>query len=1154
MNQPIDAAIRQQALDITRSFAVSAPAGSGKTGLLTQRVLALLAQCEQPENILAITFTKKAAAEMQGRILAALHHAKNQTEAPEDPFSRVTWQLAQQVIKKDSEQQWHLLSLPHRLQITTIDSFCRRLSQQTPLNNTLGNTPEVLESAETKNTYQLAARETLFLLEKQHPLQQDLIRLVTHFNNQLPVIELLFINLLARRDQWLAPLLESKEQRTLLESTLQLVISEYLDSCKKAIGAMAGELLMLADYAANNLSKDNSSSVICHCLGLKGLPQSNHQSLDPWRGLVELLLTKQGTIRNTVDKRSGFPTADKNMSNEEKEYTKSQKQKMLSLLGELKCSPDIAQVLNGIRHLPTAHYTDQQWELLDSLTRVLTLLVAQLKVVFQQKGKTDFIEVTLAALNALGQDDEPTDMALAMDYRLQHILVDEFQDTSTPQLSLLKKLTSGWQPNDGRTLFVVGDAMQSCYGFRDANVGIFLDIRQHGLGDIAITPLDLSVNFRSQENLVNWCNVAFSDIFPKEDQINHGAVKYQQAIAFNPALTEQAVTSHIFISEEKVNQRSDEAQEIASIIKQQQQKDPNGSIAILVRKRNQVKEITTALTENHIEYHATDIDKLDNSMLIMDLMSLTRALLYPNDRIAWLALLRAPWCGLRMHDLHKVATTTLNDAPISLFSLLTKHKDNINLSETGKVILVRFCKAIDTIFRQQGRSNLSQWVESAWLELGGNALLLEKEEYEEVSQFFKLLERYQIGSQLPDWDIFADAVSQIYNNTKTDKDIEKHPVEIMTIHKSKGLEFDTVIIPGLDQAMAPDKQQLLAWIEWLDTRQHSQLVISPVHASGGERDTIHDYIKQQHQIRQQLESDRLFYVGCTRAINQLYLLGYVKTKNTSMGSDIHTIPLEALELEAPAEKTSLASIWPHIQSDAIFSIVQKTESQQILNITGHPNKLLRQSHHWQHLSLDTSHLLKKYRLNHYSENLDIDNKPKPSELKQRHNRYLGIVLHQALQQITESNYLTWDDNRIRQQRAIWQKQLEQIGTSYSVASAYAEKIALALQKMLNSDKGRWVLDNQHNDSQCEFSLWTETKGQIQEHIIDRTFIDQKTNTRWIIDYKSGEPSAEESLEDFAVREASLYRKQLLRYAKLFQEERMIAIALYFPFINHFYEL
>src|SRR5262245_33740738 len=116
-----DSAARLEALDVTHSFIVQAPAGSGKTELLTQRVLVLLSIFKQPEEILAITFTKKSAAEMRMRIISALKNALNPTE-PTSEHAKKTWELAKQVLKQDAKLQWNLLSNPSRLRIQTIDS------------------------------------------------------------------------------------------------------------------------------------------------------------------------------------------------------------------------------------------------------------------------------------------------------------------------------------------------------------------------------------------------------------------------------------------------------------------------------------------------------------------------------------------------------------------------------------------------------------------------------------------------------------------------------------------------------------------------------------------------------------------------------------------------------------------------------------------------------------------------------------------------------------------------------------------------------------------------------------------------------------------------------------------------------------------------
>ena len=133
---------------------------------------------------------------------------------------------------------------------------------------------------------------------------------------------------------------------------------------------------------------------------------------------------------------------------------------------------------------------------------------------FREEGAVDFTEVSLRALKALGTEQEPTDLTMRLDARIEHILVDEFQDTSLSQYALLHRLTAEWQPGDGRTLFCVGDPMQSIYRFRQAEVGLFLQAHERGIGHLTLEFVRLSVNFRSAAGIVEWVNHAFDNIFP----------------------------------------------------------------------------------------------------------------------------------------------------------------------------------------------------------------------------------------------------------------------------------------------------------------------------------------------------------------------------------------------------------------------------------------------------------------------------------------------------------------------------------------------------------------------------------------------------------------------------------------------------------------
>ncbi|MBV5349789.1 UvrD-helicase domain-containing protein, partial [bacterium] len=127
----------------------------------------------------------------------------------------------------------------------------------------------------------------------------------------------------------------------------------------------------------------------------------------------------------------------------------------------------------------------------------LILAATHLWAVFQSAGEVDFVAIAQSAQQALEDENGVTDLALKLDYKISHLLIDEFQDTSPVQMRLIEKLIAGWQPDDGRTLFCVGDPMQSIYRFRKADVSLFLQATQFGIGHLPLTRLQLSRNNRS---------------------------------------------------------------------------------------------------------------------------------------------------------------------------------------------------------------------------------------------------------------------------------------------------------------------------------------------------------------------------------------------------------------------------------------------------------------------------------------------------------------------------------------------------------------------------------------------------------------------------------------------------------------------------------
>lgn len=1159
-NQPVDQQVRIDALNPQISFAVAAPAGSGKTGLLTQRILTLLATCEQPEEVLAITFTRKAAGEMQDRIMHALWNAAEQPE-PQDPHAVRTWQLAQKVLERDRELQWNLLQSPQRLRIQTIDSLCRSITKQLPLASGIGAQPDTLEDAD--QAYRLAVRELFKSLEQESsPLREDLIRLLRHLDNNLDAVENLLTSLLAKREQWLGVLLQARHQdaRQYLENVLQSVIREHLESVQELLLLHSSEICAIADRAATHLQQESEQRNRIHELsGISGLPEPEPESINKWLAIADLLLTNSGTYRARLTKSEGFPAG--------KEHA-DLKNRFCELVAALTdTSPGADLLLHEVRSLPSPEYAPEQWQLLDSLTSILPILAAQLTLVFKQLGATDYTAISQAALIALGDEDSPSDLALQLDYRIRHILVDEFQDTASPQLELLRKLTSGWQAGDGRTLFIVGDGMQSCYGFRNANVGLFLDARQQGIGSVALSAKDLRVNFRSQAGVVNWVNTIFKCAFPALDDISRGAVCYSPSVAFKPELDSatfgDAVQFHICtyssdknasdknqsefsggdIDDEPVsrlNAQQQEASKVVELVQQAQSENPNGSIAILVRTRTHLQKILPALSAAGLRYQATEIDSLASRMAIMDLLSLTRALLNPADRIAWLSLLRAPWCGLDNHDLHKIVTANLgelnprkNETAFALvWPQLQHYKAIPDLTNEGQQILARVVPLLQQSLSQGYRKPLRQWVEGIWLALGGPATLVDTNDRDNIQSFFALLDKYEQGGSIGDWNAFNQAIDRLFAAPQADADTR---LQVMTIHKSKGLEFDTVIIPGLDRSARKDDKQLLLWQERINRHGEKQLLLGSLAPTGKDEDRLYTFMRREQEKQQAFEATRLLYVGCTRAIKCLHLLACINTKED--------------ELQAPAKNSLLHSIWPFVREQAqpVALNAKANSAAHSPYQTSQPGlqHILRLPPQWQLPELQKVELLKEYRGHEYDvvgakEITDIDsdnplNLPEFETTSARLARHTGTVIHSALQAIVENKLVTSHsyvdaDELIAQQRPFWQVQLQQRGWDGENLTAALHKITLAIKNIIGSETGRWLLNSDHRQSACELSVIQKDQQGIKESIIDRTFIDN--GVRWIVDYKSSEAEAGSTLEDFFAQQKEIYRKQLLGYKKL----------------------
>jgi ATP-dependent helicase/nuclease subunit A len=1123
INSIADTDQRDQALDPGRSFIVQAPAGSGKTELLIQRYLTLLSLVESPEEIIAITFTRKAAAEMRSRILQALDRGRSEI-SPAAPHEVKTWELARAALKNNDQRNWMIAENPLRFKIQTIDSLCAGLTRQMPMLSKFGAQPGIMENADL--LYREAARNTIADLESGLRWSPAIEMLIRHLDNHLEKVEGLIAGMLARRDQWLRHV-AGKEQRQSLEDALANMIREALDSVRSQIPESGvADLLELAGFAAANLKQWGMESPICQLDGLSELPGASPEEKPQWLGVCELLLTKEGQWRKSVNKNMGFPAPSSAKKGSELQALFQEKKSFFEeYMDSLSGNEGLAAALHNVRFLPDATYSDAQWDIMEALFEILLVAVSHLEIVFGESGQVDFAEIAMRASKALGDPESPTDLTLALDYRIRHILVDEFQDTSFTQYELLERLTAGWEPSDGRTFFAVGDPMQSIYGFREAEVGLFIKARNHGLGQIVLHPLTLTVNFRSQEKIVDWINDTFPHAMPATEDETTGAVSYSPSVARHAALEGEAVIICPFIPPDP---RS-EAASIIRCIQDAREAEPDSKIAILVRSRSHLESIVALLKSSGIPFRAVEIESLKNRPVIMDLISLARAISHPADRIAWLAVLRAPWCGLALNDLFVLAGGSNQR---TVLDLMFDELRVAEMSDDGRKRLLHVRQILLESIRNRRRNTFRREVEGVWLKLGGPACGILNSDLEDASVFFELLDQ-QVGTgALTDINGLETAASKLFALPDTQTDDR---LQIMTIHKAKGLEFDIVILPGLEKTPPPADPQLLLWLEKY-SGSRSELLLAPIAETGGDVDKIYNYIKLLHDKKRDLEDSRVLYVAATRAKKRLYLMGGAQMDRNNT-------------VRPPGAKSLLAKIWPVVK-DAFFDACDDSKIQTMdLGKGDEPSPqitvpFIRRFQGDLKIPQPAEEGVQPSGAGLLVEEKKIEEMPLFDWAGETVRRS-GTVIHQWLKMICEDGIERWTRERIRSQAKFIRQDLARAGVSPESIDDSADIVISALEKTMAHDRGIWIL-SRHLDGACEHALTGVVDGRITNVVLDRTFIDE-SGIRWIIDYKSGVHRGG-ALDVFLAQEKERYRSQMEQYGRLMaaRSDAPIMIGLYFP--------
>jgi len=1176
---PPDQQQRIAALDPTRSILVQAPAGSGKTDLLTRRFLRLLAEVNDPAEIVAITFTKAAAAEMRHRILAELEKAAAAPAADGDVFSMPS--LAARALARSRTLGWQLPELGAQLRILTIDAFCRELALQQPLVTGLGSQLDI--APQPAELYRRAARATLEKIGSDAPeLNAALERLLLWRDNGWFDLENLLVEMLSRRDRWMHGFLLDRAPdwdalRAQLEQPFARAAAEGLariDALLDEVPNARATALALARFADMQLAEPRFTALT----ELPHFPTAPFDDPDAahsaFVALADLVLTNDGAFRSAIDKRLGFPA-----------HRKVEKSRLLELIQALRSIEGFAASLDAVRTLPPPRYDEADWQIVRACFTLLRQAAAELKVVFASSGAVDFTEISQIAQRILvDEDGTPSDAAITIADGIHHLLVDEFQDTSRRQHRLLASIASAWPDSTGRTIFVVGDPMQSIYFFREADAELFPRVQHHGLELAADSALPfafvpLSANFRTAHALVASLNTAFSAVFTADDGsgIPFSPATPARKDSGTPASTVQLHLDFVASSaatEEREAARAIQASSLVELIRTHlprieaaQQRGEKYRIAVLGRARSSLLPVARALHSAAIPFLAVELEQLRDRPEVLDALALGRALLNPLDRVAWLGVLRAPWCGLALADLHALLSAD-EDALLSrpVPALLRARIDLIPPASRSAVERVLDAlQAVPRIDSALPTASLGTWLREVWLTLGG-AACVDATARTNLDLLWDTLDTLPYGAQ----DLLGPALDSALADLTARPDPAASAdcgVQLMTIHKSKGLEFEVVLVPDLQARSNSSRGGLLSWLERGlaepdETGALTEFLVAPLQSKGDEAGPTRRWVDSAYRERERQEMRRILYVAATRAREELHIFARPAYKQDGDSSTL-----------IEPSNSLLATAWPafepqvHTSFDAWLAGQQPQEGAVETIAAGTGNVVVMPSP-------DTPTRLRR---------LPVDFDPQASapssiaatsasavgtaQFYERHeggalSRALGIAVHSLLEEAARLR-LTQDWPATRSALPAFVPRLvAQIRTA-GLRLADAESLAaraLSLALDASSDPhGQWLL-SPRVEAASEAAWAGILSGALRQVRVDRVFragstpLSEGSDCWWIVDYKTAHA---DGLDPDAILPElrRVFAPQLETYAALLRKmngaDIAVRAALYYPRMKRF---
>jgi ATP-dependent exoDNAse (exonuclease V) beta subunit len=354
-------------------------------------------------------------------------------------------------------------------------------------------------------------------------------------------------------------------------------------------------------------------------------------------------------------------------------------------------------------------------------------------------------------------------------------------------------------------------------------------------------------------------------------------------------------------------------------------------------------------------------------------------------------------------------------------------------------------------------------------------------------------------------------------------------VQIMTIHKAKGLEFDRVIVPGLQRAPRGADAPLLRWLEREDALGGRDLMLAATRPAGSVESPVYDCIAFFEGRKQHFEDGRLLYVAVTRARDSLHLIGNVRTRDKD----------GEVTVAVPRSSSFLRLLWPRIALLFDPAASRPVDSRQAAG----QRTLWRLPADWRLPAPVDGSIVSSGTLR----------TPAPVTAPEfdwagATIRHVGSTVHLYLQRMAEQGLDGWDRSVLSRCAPAIRRNLAQLGADPAELDSAEGKVSEALANVLGDDRAHWLLAA-HQNARNEYGLSGMVGGELFSGRIDRTFVDEN-GVRWIVDYKSGAHTGG-NIDAFLDAEQARYRPQLERYGALLSEleRRPTRLALYFPLLK-----